>query len=1762
MPGNGYTREQVIKARDNALAAGDRNAVAKLNNYLTEMGPREGYSDPSSDEVANFKFGEQPSVGQNPKQTQGQPGKPSGDPTLWDRFQYGVDAPLEGIADTAKFLGQEGAEEALRGLTEPPSEDYEPAGEKFDANPDKAWWNPARYDWSYADDVTAESAGSFAGSIAARGAGAAAGGAVGGPVGATVGAVGGPAVFGALQVLGPILNERLANDGREGQDPTYDDWMYAIGAASASGALDAAAPNMGRFLSRVLVEGGTEGLQSVVEQSAGSADTEAGLTVSGGQAVTEAVGGAGAAGAVTGAGRAAQAAGSVLPSRTDADISDDDVRLADRLVRAADGDPSRLSDVDSRRGQEIAKAVLDEIRAESAAIVGDLRKFLKSKNDREALIAVNSVKKGLGNMNSEVPSTHIDTMVERASAYPEIAPDIERFQSLAHQGDRLQQFTRGEGDLGGLSKRLTRYMDLSDPRNPRIGKGAVIAGALGGGAVGGIPISAGALVGATAVNRMVRGLDRVTNQRSRIKRFVDSSRASGRKPSEIAGEAVGQVIQRQRAEEAARKLAEQDQSRQERDALKERQLALRERAQAFREREADRRRQEREEARKVTQQERLAKNSKVTQKIEKNRAANEAAVRKMFEDNKVPEDLQYFEPYRLWTAATGAGPRDIAMAMAEMAKQGDIPRDVVERFLTDVRSFSADPNVYTYQELVRQRINPDYRPDPDAFNKKVQPVKKSTLDRSKAASRTATPGNRRKSKAMEGERVVNELRDMIEDPDYGLKESEIAALYDLVARVDRPDMTRDARAQLVDDTLSQIFKRKTDQRVWRTRFGKLISIGNDYSINRGDDEAEAIKETRTKRRARGRKRAEKPSPEADAGTGAAARRNALRAPQSASETGEEGPAAPRTPEEPTAPPEGSQSLSEPPTNSGAQVDEAPSQKPERKGNRTGLAGRYRKALEAWDEWKVKAEEGGERLAQRVTALQTAKSAGDVKAVIELEILSSPTQPTQNRVTMAVAKHLEVAPEEAAEYTNRLLKEMEDAGVITRRQNKNNRYMMKDGKFVKTTDGKNVEVVMIEPASDSLKELSDIAEAVRKVSNLPETASPHEPFGPGRNYIDGFMAIEEYPNAGEEFRPFYGFLNAMRQQPVVIDRKVMDQIESALDKSNGQKRQGTIADVLVPKEKERNPETGRLNSLSEDLSPLRAVSQLRHQIEENGSNLLFQEWKGDRRLRTYALNSNATSQGGDLMKGLVRAQTAAPVDTGGADWLFHAFGNLLGYDKEAPSVRRNIIFEGENIDNLLTFAENPFKRNLLTSEKTKKPTAIGNLVKESEGFFQALSVANELKRMVDWARERNPGLSRLSPKDLLQRPEVQESLADYETDFLVQLDANNNSFQLVGLMLGDESILQATGMLPQQGVTDPDNERGADVYTEPAVAVTSRVPELEAIGLPRKTLRKLFKKSISNFVYASTFQSRRKAMEDELETIRKNYGFDSIFSTDETVGLIKIPDAVQQGLKSKEGYTFTKHSFDPETGEANAVEYVRRRVVKDGDKWVIEKDESKKGQGKLKKQKRKYATEDEAITAAFGQDFFGRVNRELVREINTRYPSIQEFINFSLTVSKIAKDRGQDTIAVPTRDGINLEYQFKENEVYAPAPVELGNRTVRLGLPTEDSSLAGRGLAAFMTHQQDAWVMREAYKRLMGEKPLIHYNPIHDSHGFHPSDATRGQQKVLEVMQEIGDPNYNIFVEVLEANGISMEEFMEAGGVMPNRKPVPKADTRQIPTAVS
>ncbi len=238
--------------------------------------------------------------------------------SIMGSLQAGLAQPLGALGTTAETLGLTGTGAALKGAAEYITpEGYESAAGRF-ITPQEGDVTLGGFGIGSLPAAVAEQSGQIAGAIGTRAAGAAIGAAAGSVVpvvgtaaGAIAGAFLGPFLFEALQILGPVAQERAQKEGREA--PNASDIGAAALTAAGSGALNAlgakylpgggqaAAPLLKRMGEGLAGEGGTELLQSIIEQTGSSLGTEAGLDISGKQAIAEGILGGVAGGATAGA---------------------------------------------------------------------------------------------------------------------------------------------------------------------------------------------------------------------------------------------------------------------------------------------------------------------------------------------------------------------------------------------------------------------------------------------------------------------------------------------------------------------------------------------------------------------------------------------------------------------------------------------------------------------------------------------------------------------------------------------------------------------------------------------------------------------------------------------------------------------------------------------------------------------------------------------------------------------------------------------------------------------------------------------------------------------------------------------------------------------------------------------------------------------------------------------------------------------------------------------------------------------------------------------------------------------------------------------------------------------------------------------------------------------------------------------------------------------------------------------------------------------
>lgn len=1639
-------------------------------------------------------------------------------------LQSGLDAPLEALGTTAEALGAEKLGGWLKGATDAP-ENYKSAMEGL-INKDGSF-----YDLNYLPKAIVEQTGQFAGSVATRAGGAAAGGLVGGPVGATAGALAGPAAFEFAQQLGPVALERAKNNGRS--EPNWEDWAAATATAAASGAMNAIAPNSAGMGKRILAEGLTEGAQSVVEQTGQSLGTDAGFDVDLRQAGAEALAGAGSAGAVDSVTHSASAVLDTAQNlRTDSrEFSDTERLAAARILKAADGEMDTLANVtDTGEGtaKGAANAALREARAELETVAARVRKLVTHKKNDDAQIALKTLTKQAGHQGTPSPESHIERL---RLALPNEA-DVERLTSLVHEINHIQEFTKGgTNDIGGLAQ-YTRNFDLTDKRSSmKLGMYAAIAG---GASLGGVVGAAGTVISGFTANKIAAGIDKVTNRRSRVKRFVESAKKSGTVPNEIQGSTATESLDRLKKMAAVAKANQQmklDVMKAQGQGIKTPKLPAG---------------QTTPKAQATLDQSKATKVEQQAQANAERFSLNSISTETIFAEDRVPEGQPHYEPYLKWQEATGLGPDTTLQVLEALAQEGKVQKDIPQRFREDIRSFSTKKDeVYALQNIVRERANPDYKPKFSKADKNADAVLKKFK-----ATDTKAPASRGKLKSLEGGRRALNLVAEIEDAESTLNSDQYQMMMDLKESIDSPAMTRAERFKLVNEMLPMIFPDHPPLvEMWKKKFTPLASIGNDYAIHRKETETDPVQQEKEtsfdkKKEAAVKRKKEKSKKSADD-------KPELNQPEK--ESSQPKTKADRALDKLTKPKSKEVIPNLEPETASVVVENAvePQVPTKEKSKKLRLKDRVTDRIAQINYAVALAEGEAENLDQHISELPK-NTRGRVEGMF-YEFASD--RLTVNQLADSYAEKYGIPPVESARIVNEELGRMEAEGLISRFSPRGSNQLKYDGKFIKGEDGKNLQVVQVEFKDQGIIERVEVAKAIKMRNKIVPQDGPSIQYGPNQTQDGSFSAFKDIDKsrADETFTPMFNFLQAMRNAKLSMSNIMLNQLENALGGTND-KNLGTIGEVLLPKEK---------GSRRRDESPLRTLAQVLFQVgtnDERSDSRFRQEWMAGANLRVYSKNGLAHTQAGDMMKGMIRAPERSKLGgEGGFKYLLHGFGNLLGHDKKSPKERRDAIFQGNTIDNLVKFAEDPFGR-LTMKDRNGNATEVSQMVKDGEGFFQVLNVANEVKSVLDWSKERHPDKAGLPSAELLSHPDVQADLsANYETDFIVQLDASNNAYQIAGMLMGYEKALKSTGMLPPDGVegTDPDQRQGADIYLEPAKAISALIPEIDNLGLPDSKLRKIFKGPIGTYLYAAEFSSRQESFQDTLEEIAD--GAD-VFGIDGE-GLIPIPQSAIDGMKSDKGHFQTTTRYDVE-GNVKLNETVRKRVKPKGDGFVIE---TGKGiNGKFTAGKLKFKTEEEAIKYSYGMDMYGRMNRELVRDMNVRFPEMKSFLDFAKVVSSVVQEgKGSETINVPTKDGMMLQYSFKQTPAFAEAPITLADgNVVKIGVRTSDYKLAGRGLAAFMAHQTDAYALRETHKRLADLKV---FNPIHDSYGFHPSDATRGQQTWVEVMQELGSGDYNIFLQILEANKISLPEYQAAGGdvgFILNRRGVDPVPASQLPTALS
>ncbi|MDC2981501.1 hypothetical protein OA007_02210 [SAR116 cluster bacterium] len=425
----------------------------------------------------------------------------------------------------------EGTADTLSGLTNAP-QNYESASQRF-INPEEGDFTVGGFAPGYLPRAAVEQAGQLAGSLATRAGGGVVGGlATGGnPVGIAAGALAGPALFEFVQQLGPIAIERARNNGRE--EPAWEDWTAAAGAAGVSGALNAIGVSGGRgasFLNKTLREGVTEGTQSVTQQTGETAGTDVGLQIDPRQAVGEGIIGGTTAGGFDVAGKTVQGATRIFTGGGDVTDPEAATDLANRLQRIVEANNLNMSDVDkmsTKGAREAVDKAHIQIAEDMKRLVVDLRDRLKITDIDPITTVVDKVFAEAGRREARNKTKSVVGRQEFDATERLVGDTLEgqELLRLYRQSNELTEL-HNSGYVGGIS----RFTDQISPFASNVGYTARSAAELptrllatGAGFTlnPAVPAAQGAAVLAG------RGVDAITGRRSRVGRFIKQNRGEG-----------------------------------------------------------------------------------------------------------------------------------------------------------------------------------------------------------------------------------------------------------------------------------------------------------------------------------------------------------------------------------------------------------------------------------------------------------------------------------------------------------------------------------------------------------------------------------------------------------------------------------------------------------------------------------------------------------------------------------------------------------------------------------------------------------------------------------------------------------------------------------------------------------------------------------------------------------------------------------------------------------------------------------------------------------------------------------------------------------------------------------------------------------------------------------------------------------------------------------------------------------------------------------
>ena len=517
--------EQLSRALLAADKAGDTQSAQLLANEIRKLQGSQQQTEPTPQEAAPDTNGPMQGFGA--------------------AFRSGIDQPLENMAETARAVGADGTAETLSNLTAAP-ENYESASAKFIEGDEDG-----SFAYRYLPKAAVEQIGQYAGSLITRAGGAAAGTAVAGPAGGVVGAFAGPFAFEAVQLLGPIANERARNNGRD--KPNKDDFIAAAQTAAASGALNALIPGRGGIVKRTAAETATEGAQSAVEQTGSTAGTDVGLQIDPRQVAGEAILGGTAAGGVNVALTTVNSAGDkVFKPKEDLDPETTQAAsdVSALLQRVADENGYNLKDIDSS-SKKGANQTLEGARdvllkdLESQVISLTEKGQIKALSPEDKAFFKQAIRQSKGKVGTTVTKENFDFMQDRFG-------NTREGQALLNTFRRSNVLT--EVYAGGLKGGVSKFTDMFNPL-PSIGRAYNPAGMVAGNINTGAALATGGSSLAAQIPLVVggRAIDAVTGRRSKVNRFVKKNRKGDglADPTAPAARDLVQEAKDRRAAEAA-----------------------------------------------------------------------------------------------------------------------------------------------------------------------------------------------------------------------------------------------------------------------------------------------------------------------------------------------------------------------------------------------------------------------------------------------------------------------------------------------------------------------------------------------------------------------------------------------------------------------------------------------------------------------------------------------------------------------------------------------------------------------------------------------------------------------------------------------------------------------------------------------------------------------------------------------------------------------------------------------------------------------------------------------------------------------------------------------------------------------------------------------------------------------------------------------------------------------------------------------------------